>query len=113
MTKLKNREQKWLPVGMRVMLKPRKQEKEEKKTDSGIIIPDSVASEDEKKSPVATVVAVSPELSTKWASEDPTAKAPIAEGDTVIYSTLGVDKIKTNGELFVIAPIENVLAKLT
>lgn len=108
MTKQRNQDSQWLPLGERVLLKPATpKKKEENKLASGIILPDSVASEEEKKSPLATVVAVSPDLLRKWQEHE----APIEAGDTVLISSMGNDRIKVNGEAFIIAPMENVLAK--
>lgn len=113
MTKQAKQGSPWLPLGERVLLKPlEKPKKEENKTTSGIIIPDSVAQDEEKKSPLATVVAVSPYLHGEWAKGglDET-NYPLKPGDTVLISSTGNDRLKLNGETFIIAPIDNVLAK--
>lgn len=107
MTKQRNQGSQWLPLGERVLLKAPEKPKKENKTQFGIILPESVASEEEKKSPLATVVAVSPELLRKWQEHE----APIEVGDTVIISTHGNDRLKLNGEAFIIAPWDNILAK--
>lgn len=78
----------------------------ENKTTSGIIIPDTAASGEEKKaSPIAVVVAVSPDILKKFGEQY------LLPGETVLYARSGVDTLKDAGETYVIAPIENVLAK--
>jgi len=94
-----------------VILQRKTKEEDESKTKSGIIIPDSVAGSEKKKSPIATVVAVSPYLLGEWAKGGFTEKtSPLKVGDTVMFSNAGVDELKLNGEHFIIAPIENIIA---
>lgn len=107
MTKQQTNASRWLPVGERVLLKPKERKAKENKTTSGIIIPDTAASEEEtrKTSPIAVVVAVSPDILKKFGDQY------LLPNEIVIYARSGVDTLKDAGETYVLAPIENILAK--
>jgi chaperonin GroES len=92
-----------MPLGDRVLLKPLSPE--DKKSPSGIIIPDTVSKE---KPEQGKVIAVG---DGKW-NEDGDKKIPVRVkvGDTVVFSKYGYDEIKVDGEEFYIVSENNILA---
>ena len=91
-----------LPLGDRVLIKPIR---EDKKTNSGIIIPDSVSKEKPEKGKVIAVGAG------RWNGED-NRRIPVSVkvGETVIFSKYSPDEIKLNDEEYFILREENILA---
>lgn len=91
-----------IPLGNRVLLKTDRDEKKENKTSFGIIIPENtlVAKEKENERQFGRVVRISPDL----------GKKNISEGDLVVYSKFGFDKIKIEGEELILVDYENILA---
>ena len=87
---------KLVPIGERVILKP---EKKEKKTESGIYIPED-AREDKK---IANVVRVG--------KDEDGNDLPLKEGDKVVYSGYSNEEIEIGDEKYVIVDFENIVAK--
>jgi chaperonin GroES len=89
------------PLGDRILLRPIISS--DKKTKSGIIIPDTIGKEVPEQ---GEVVAVG-----EGALMDGKRIKPSVEvGDTVVFSKYGYDEIKVNGEEFFILKEENILA---
>lgn len=92
-----------VPLGERVLLQ-KPVEVKEHKTNSGIIVPMS-GKEADAQAPTAKVVSISEEASDK-------IKGRFEVGDTVIYSRFNNDEIVVDGAKYILAPLENVLAKI-
>lgn len=92
-----------MPLGDRVLLKPLAAE--DKKSPSGIIIPDTVNKE---KPEQGKIIAVG---EGKW-NEDGDKRIPmrVKVGDTVVFSKYGYDEIKVDGEEYYIVSESNILA---
>jgi len=89
------------PLGDRVLIKPIA--KEDKKTESGIIIPDTV---DKEKPEQGKVVAVG-----EGRYEDgKIIPVRVKVGDKVMFSKYGYDEIKVDGEEYFILKEDSVLA---
>ena len=87
------------PIGDRLVLK--KQEKEEEKTFSGIVLPSSA-----KEAPVyAEVLAIGSEV-----EEDEKMKGNIKVGDKVIYSKYAGTEIKLEDTDYILVKYEDILA---
>lgn len=87
------------PIGDRLVLK--KQEKEEEKTFSGIVLPSSA-----KEAPVyAKVIAIGSEV-----EEDEKMKGNIKVGDKVIYSKYSGTEIKLDDTEYILVKYEDILA---
>lgn len=107
-TKPKANANPWLPYGERILVLPKQREtKEERKTVSGILLPDTVE-EKKKDECVGDIVAVSVRLEAD--SKVHPAAAAIKVGATVLYSRTGNDAVRIGGIEHVLVPIENVLA---
>lgn len=93
------------PLGDRVLIKPIPPEELEKKSLSGIIIPDTVSKE---KPEQGKVVAVG---EGKW-DEDGEKRIPVSVkvGDRVMFSKYGYDELKIDGEEYYILSEGNILA---
>ena len=92
-----------IPLGDRVLLKPGS--KEDKKSPSGIIIPDTV---DKEKPETGVVVAVG-----EGKIEDgKLVPMRVKAGQTVMFSKYGYDEVKVDGEEFFIVREDNILAIL-
>jgi len=93
-----------IPLGDRVLVKPISPEN--KKTKSGIIIPDTI---DKERPEQGEVVAAGPgkEVSGKL------QKLSVKKGDKVIFSKYGYDEIKIDGEEFFILKEESILAVIS
>ncbi|MGM5482925.1 MAG: co-chaperone GroES [Nanobdellota archaeon] len=87
------------PLGERVLIKPVKEEQEEK-TKGGIFIPES-AKENNKK---AEVVAVGKKSDGK--------ELPVEKGDTVLYGGYSSDEFEVEGEKYIILDFKDILAKI-
>lgn len=90
------------PLGDRVLLKP--QTNEGKRTESGIIIPDTV---DKEKPEIGKVVAVG---AGRINDNGATIPMRVKVGDTVMFSKYGPDEIKVDGEEYLIVSEANILA---
>lgn len=100
----KNPRQSIAPLGDRVLVKPLGLET--KKTDSGIIIPDTV---DKEKPEQGRVIAVGE------GRYDDGKLVPmrVKKGQKVLFSKYGYDEIKIDGEEFYIIEEKNILAVVT
>ncbi|HEY4496232.1 MAG TPA: co-chaperone GroES [Candidatus Paceibacterota bacterium] len=99
MTKVK----KIIPLGDRVLIKPIVTDELSQKTDSGIIIPDTVSKE---KPEQGKVIAVG-----EGRYEDGKLVKPrVKEGDRVLFSKYGYDEVKVDDEELFIIKEENILA---
>ncbi|MEA2042702.1 MAG: co-chaperone GroES [Bacteroidota bacterium] len=87
-----------IPLGQRVVAEP---VAAEKKTASGLIIPDGAS----EKSNKAKVVAISKELKT---SDD----NQISEGDTVLFKEFSAETINMDGKEYIILQAEDIMAIL-
>ena len=92
------------PLGDRVLVSPTS--KDEKKTASGIIIPDTI---DKERPETGVVVAVG---EGRMTDEGNVIPMNVSVGDTVIFSKYGPDEIKIQGEDFFIISESAILAKL-
>ena len=91
-----------IPLGDRVLVKPTALEKT--KTQSGIIIPDTV---DKEKPEQGKVIAVG--LGKR--NDDGIFMPPqVKKGDTVVFSKYGPDEIKIDGEEYYIIREDSLLA---
>ena len=88
------------PLNEKVAVKFIKEEPEEEKTESGIVIPDT-AKEEEKKPQQGEIIAIGDEC-----------EAPIEIGDTVVFDKYAGSNINIDEEEFVILDIDDVLAIL-
>lgn len=94
-----------IPLSDRVLVRPMSKEEVEKKSKSGILVPDEVNKE---KSEQGIVVAVGPG---KW-NEDGEERIPmtVKVGDRIIFSGYGFDEIKLEGEDYYMISEGNILA---
>jgi len=90
------------PLGDRVLVKPASEN--EKKSTSGIIIPETI---DKEKPQQGKVVAVGEGRITDGGNLIPVT---VKKGDTVIFSKYGPDEIKVGGEEYYILNESNILA---
>lgn len=89
------------PIGDRVLIKPF--DAEEKKSPSGIIIPDTVSKE---KPEQGTVIAVGPGRY----DDGELIPMTVTVGDEVLFSKYGYDEVKIDGKEYFILKEENILA---
>ncbi|MEW6407590.1 MAG: co-chaperone GroES [Patescibacteria group bacterium] len=89
------------PLGDKIILKPIK---EENKTKSGIVLPDTVEKEKPEK---AEVIACGPG---KMLESGKRQDMPVKVGNKVIFKKYGPDEIKIEGEEYLIASVEDILA---
>lgn len=103
MVNAKNKEQKIVPLGDRVLLKPLSLE-DLNTTVSGIIIPDTVSKEKPEQGKVLAVG--------EGKFDDKGNRIPLSVkvGDRVVFSRYGYDEIKFEGEEYYILKEENILA---
>jgi len=92
-----------IPIGDRVLIKTISPEELEKKSVSGIIIPDTVSKE---KPEQGKVIAVG---NGKY-DDGVLIPMTVKVGDRVIFSKYGYDEIKHNGEEYYILSESNILA---
>lgn len=90
------------PLGDRILLKP--QTGEGTRTESGIIIPDTV---DKEKPEMGKVIAVG---SGRVDDNGNTVPMKVKVGDTVLFSKYGPDEIKVGGEEYLIVSESSILA---
>ncbi|MCI0542478.1 co-chaperone GroES [bacterium] len=102
MSEKKKEAQKILPLGDRILVRP--SSGEDKKTKSGIIIPETV---DKEKPEQGKVVAVG---AGRVTDEGKTIPVRVKAGDTVLFSKYGPDEIKVDGVEYYILREESVLA---
>lgn len=93
-----------IPLADRVLVRPLTNKELEKKTDFGIIIPDTV--DEEKVKDQGIVVAVGEGKYDDGKLNPMTVKV----GDKVMFSKYGFDEIKLNDEEYFILKEENILA---
>ena len=86
------------PIGERVVIKKLEAEK---KTQSGIVLPES----DQEKPQYAEVVAISSDI-----LNDNDKKDSLKEGDKVIYSQYAGTDVKIEGENYVVLAYKDILA---
>ena len=99
MTKVK----KIVPLGDRVLVKPIDTDELATKTDSGIIIPDTVSKEKPEQGKVLAVG------DGRW-DDGKLIKPRVKEGDRILFSKYGYDEIKIEDEELFIIKEENILA---
>ncbi len=92
-----------IPLGDRVLVKPM-QKDEDKKTASGIIIPETV---DKEKPEQGKVVAVG---EGRMNDDGKVLPMNIKIGDTVVFSKYGPEEIKVDDEEYYIVGVSNLLA---
>ena len=89
------------PLGSRVIISP---VEEEKTTESGIVIPETA----EKERPVkGKVLSVGPGKVTDSGERIPVS---VKEGDMVLFKKYGPDEIEIEGEKYLVADEEDILA---
>ncbi len=86
-----------VPLGKRVLLKPKV---EEEKTKGGIYIPDS-AKENSKKGEVVAI-----------GKFEDDKKPELKEGDIVLYGGYSSDEIEMDGETYLFIDYKDILAKV-
>ena len=90
-----------VPLGDRVLVKPMEKEK---KTKSGIIIPDTV---DKERPEMGKVVAVG---EGKITDEGKVIPVKVKVGNTVLFTKYGPDEVKIDDEEYLIVSESNILA---
>lgn len=93
------------PLGDRVLVKAASSE--EKKSKTGIIIPDTI---DKERPEQGDVIAVG---SGRITDEGKTISMSVKVGDRVIFSKYGPDEIKVEGEEYFILKEDNILAVIS
>ena len=89
------------PLGSRVIISP---VEEEKTTESGIVIPETA----EKERPIkGKVLSVGPGKVTDSGERIPVS---VKEGDMVLFKKYGPDEIEIEGEKYLVADEEDILA---
>jgi len=98
----KDTKKKIIPLGDRVLVKP--VSVEGTRTESGIIIPDTV---DKEKPEIGKVIAVG---AGRINDNGDTIPVRVKVGDTVLFSKYGPDEIKLNNEEYLVLSEGNILA---
>ena len=98
---MSNTKKEIIPLGDRVLVKPAEKEK---KTKSGIIIPDTV---DKERPEMGKVIAVG---EGKVTDEGKTIPPKVKVGQTVLFSKYGPDEIKIGDEEYLVVSESNILA---
>lgn len=93
-----------VPLGDRVLIRPLSKEELNKKSVSGIIIPDTVSEERPER---GTVVAVG---EGRYDDSGNLVPMRVAVGDTVVFSKYGFDEIELEEAEYIIVREENILA---
>lgn len=93
------------PLGDRVLVKPLSEE--DKKTASGIIIPDTVSKEKPEQGKVIAVGAG------RMNDDGKVIPMSVKKGDTIIFSKYGPDEIKVDGEEYFILSESSILAVIS
>lgn len=91
-----------MPLGDRVLVKPFSIE--DKKTASGIIIPDTISKEKPEQGKVIAVGAG------RMNDDGKLVPMSVKKGDTIIFSKYGPDEIKVDGEEYFILSESSILA---
>jgi len=91
-----------IPIGDRVLVKPL--EDKGKKTEAGIIIPDTV---DKERPEMGKVIAVG---EGKTTDEGKVIPLKVKVGNTILFSKYGPDEVKINDEEYLILSESNILA---
>ncbi len=92
-----------IPLSDRVIVKPFTEA--EKKTKSGILIPDTASKERPEQ---GTVIAVG---EGRWNEDgDARMKMSVKVGDTVLFSKYGPDEVKIDGEEYYVLREDSILA---
>ena len=99
---MSDKKKKIIPLGDRVLVKA--VTKDDKKTASGIIIPDTV---DKEKPDLGTVVAVG---SGRVTDSGETIPMRVKVGDTVLFSKYGPDEVAVDDEEYLVLSESNILA---
>jgi chaperonin GroES len=95
--------QKIMPLGDRVVVKPFTEQ--EKKTKSGILIPETVSKERPEQ---GKVIAVG---EGKWNEDgDARVQMSVKVGDVVLFSKYGPDEVKIDGEEYYVLREDSILA---
>ena len=92
-----------IPIGDKVLIKPISPEELEKKSLSGIIIPDTVSKEKPEQGKVIAVGGGKYE-------DGKLVPMTVKVGDRVIFSKYGYDEVKHDGEEYYILSESNILA---
>ena len=92
-----------MPLGDRVLVKPIDTDELATKTDSGIIIPDTVSKEKPEQGKVLAV-------GEGRYDDGKLIKPRVKEGDRILFSKYGYDEIKIEDEELFIIKEENILA---
>ncbi len=92
------------PLGNKVVLKP---VSEEEKTESGIILPDTV---DKEKKEEGEVIAVGPG---KLLESGKRQEMDVKPGDKVLYKKYGMDDYKIENEEYLIGDVDDIVAILS
>ena len=92
-----------MPLGDRVLVKPIDTDELATKTDSGIIIPDTVSKEKPEQGRVLAV-------GDGRYDDGKLIKPRVKEGDRILFSKYGYDEIKIEDEELFIIKEENILA---
>ncbi len=94
-----------IPLSDKVLIKPLSLEEIEKKSLSGIIIPDTISKEKPEQGIVVATGAG------KW-NEDGDKRIPVSVkvGDRVVFSKYGYDEVKLNDEEFYLLSESSILA---
>ena len=90
-----------VPLGDRVLVKPMEKEK---KTKSGIIIPDTV---DKERPEMGKIIAVG---EGKITDEGKVIPIKVKVGNTVLFTKYGPDEVKIDDEEYLIVSESNILA---
>jgi len=93
------------PLGSRVLVKPFEESQLEKKTDAGIIIPETAKEERPQQGKVVAVgegVYVDGEI----------RKPAVKKGDKVIFSKFGYDEVKVGDDEYYLLKEDNILATI-
>lgn len=98
------KETKITPIGDRVLVKPLNAEDLEKKSPSGIIIPDTI---DKEKPEQGRVVEVG---EGKHDEKGNLIPVPVKVGDMVVFAKYGYEEIKVNGEEYYVLRADQILA---
>ena len=94
------------PLGDRVLVRPFDESELESKTDSGIIIPDTVQKDKPEQGEVVAV-------GEGCYENGELVKPAVSVGDKVVFSKFGYDEITIEGEEYYILKSDNILAVIS
>jgi len=92
------------PLGDRVLLRPLTDKELEKKSTSGIIIPDTISKEKPER---GVVIAVG---EGRFDDNGKLIPMRVKKGETVVFSKYGFDEFEFNGSEYIILKEESILA---